>query len=79
MLPSATSSWPGCSPPPSSPPLPRKDKVVFYNSIHSYSQLILLPWGFQQETPADYDEMCGAALVLLSQSSSLRLAGTPWP
>ena len=37
--------------------LPRKDKLVFYNSIHSYSQLILLPWGFQQETPDDYDTM----------------------
>jgi len=37
--------------------LARKDKLVFYNSIHSYSQLILLPWGFQQETPDDYDTM----------------------
>ena len=37
--------------------VPRKDKLVFYNSIHSYSQLILLPWGFQQETPDDYDTM----------------------
>ena len=35
----------------------RKDKLVFYNSIHSYSQLILLPWGFQDETPDDYDNM----------------------
>lgn len=35
----------------------RKDKIVFYNSIHSYSQLILLPWGFQNETPDDYDNM----------------------
>ena len=37
--------------------LPRKEQLVFYNSIHSYSQLILLPWGFQSETPADYDQM----------------------
>ena len=35
----------------------RKDKLVFYNSIHSYSQLILLPWGFQDATPDDYDNM----------------------
>ena len=39
------------------PPPLRKEQLVFYNSIHSYSQLILLPWGFQQETPDDYDQM----------------------
>merc|ERR1711962_76769 len=42
--------------------LARKDKLVFYNSIHSYSQLILLPWGFQQETPDDYDTMYALAM-----------------
>merc|ERR1711971_186713 len=40
----------------------RKDKLVFYNSIHSYSQLILLPWGFQDETPDDYDNMYALAM-----------------
>lgn len=42
--------------------LARKDKVVFYNSIHSYSQLILLPWGFQDETPNDYGQMYSLAM-----------------
>jgi len=42
--------------------LARKDKLVFFNNIHSYSQLILLPWGFQQETPDDYDTMYGLAM-----------------
>merc|ERR1711887_316220 len=42
--------------------LARKDKIVFYNSIHSYSQLILLPWGFQNETPNDYDNMYALAM-----------------
>jgi murein tripeptide amidase MpaA len=41
--------------------LARKDQIVFYNSIHSYSQLILLPWGFQQQTPDDYDQMLALA------------------
>lgn len=39
-----------------------KDSLIFYNSIHSYSQLILLPWGFQQNTPDDYQEMYELAL-----------------
>lgn len=42
--------------------LARKEQLVFYNSIHSYSQLILLPWGFQQETPDDYDQMYALAM-----------------
>jgi len=39
-----------------------KDNLIFYNSIHSYSQLILLPWGFQQTPPDDYEEMLALAL-----------------
>eukprot|EP00092_Neocalanus_flemingeri_P019908 GFUD01021566.1.p1 GENE.GFUD01021566.1~~GFUD01021566.1.p1 ORF type:complete len:363 (+),score=91.16 GFUD01021566.1:33-1091(+) len=40
----------------------RKDQLIFYNSIHSYSQLILLPWGFQNTPPDDYDEMYALAM-----------------
>jgi len=40
----------------------RKDKLIFYNSIHSYSQLVLLPWGFQSSTPDDYDTMYAVAM-----------------
>jgi len=39
-----------------------KDKLVFYNSIHSYSQLILIPWGYTEEPPANYDYMESIAL-----------------
>jgi len=42
--------------------LARKDQIVFYNSVHSYSQLILLPWGFQTQTPDDYDQMYELAM-----------------
>lgn len=28
-----------------------------YISFHSYSQLLLVPWGFQSRKPADYDEL----------------------
>jgi len=40
----------------------RKDQIVFYNSVHSYSQFILLPWGYQDQTPDDYDQMYALAM-----------------
>jgi len=40
-----------------------KDKLIFFNSIHSYSQLILLPWGFTSDPPENYDEMERIALL----------------
>merc|ERR1712080_43222 len=30
----------------------RKGSVVLYNSVHSYSQLILLPWGYTSSPPS---------------------------
>jgi len=39
-----------------------KDQLVFFNSIHSYSQLILLPWGFTSNPPDNYDYMEAIAL-----------------
>merc|ERR1711973_962038 len=35
----------------------RKESFVFYNSIHSYSQLILLPWSYTSELSDNYDYM----------------------
>jgi len=34
-----------------------KDNIKFYQSLHSYSQLILMPWGFTYEHCPDYDKM----------------------
>ena len=31
--------------------LAHKDEIKFFNDVHSYSQLILLPWGFMSDTP----------------------------
>jgi len=39
-----------------------KEQIVFYNSIHSYSQLILLPWGYTRDPPADYNELYALAM-----------------
>jgi len=34
-----------------------KDQIKFYNNIHSYSQLVLLPWGWTIEQPDNYDDL----------------------
>ena len=39
----------------------RKGQFIMYNNVHSYSQLILLPWGWTYDTPDDYDWMFGIA------------------
>ena len=43
--------------------LARRDQFVFYNSIHSYSQLILLPWAYTANPPEDYDDMFELAML----------------
>jgi len=35
----------------------RKDSIKFFNTLHSYSQLVLLPWGFSYELPPNYAAM----------------------
>ena len=40
----------------------RQKDWIFYNSIHSYSQLVLLPWGYTNTLPDDYNEMLEIAL-----------------
>jgi len=34
-----------------------KDMIKFYNNVHSYSQLILLPWGFSYDEPDNKDDL----------------------
>jgi hypothetical protein len=45
------------------------DRAVFFLSVHSYSQYILLPYGFSNERYPDYDEYVKsqlASFILLS-------------
>eukprot|EP00095_Tigriopus_kingsejongensis_P005645 maker-scaffold695_size110128-snap-gene-0.17 protein:Tk05645 transcript:maker-scaffold695_size110128-snap-gene-0.17-mRNA-1 annotation:"carboxypeptidase b" len=52
-----------------------KDHIRFYNNIHSYSQLILTPWGYSDELVPDYDDIkrvadtANAALYAVHQKS----------
>ena len=41
--------------------LAHKDQIKFFNTIHSYSQLILLPWGFTYENAPGYDKLMALA------------------
>merc|ERR1711892_1034128 len=34
-----------------------KDQIKFYQTLHSYSQLILMPWGYTYENAPGYDAM----------------------
>merc|ERR1711970_1423334 len=39
-----------------------KDRIVFYQTLHSYSQLILIPWGYTETPAPGYDAMYDLAL-----------------
>ena len=34
-----------------------KDTIKFYNNVHSYSQLVLLPWGWGYDEPDNVDDL----------------------
>lgn len=40
-----------------------KDNIKFYNNVHSYSQLILLPWGWGYDQPENYDDLYNMAML----------------
>jgi len=37
--------------------LANKEQIKFYNNLHSYSQLILLPWGWGYDLPDNIDDL----------------------
>lgn len=37
--------------------LNRKDQIKIYLTLHSYSQMWLVPWGYKDEKPKDYYDM----------------------
>lgn len=42
----------------------RKNEIVFFNTVHSFGQLILLPWGYtSHEVPEDYEQMLELATM----------------
>ncbi len=37
--------------------VPIKDSLSYFIDVHSYSQLVIMPWGYTDEPPADFDVM----------------------
>ena len=54
--------------------LANKDQIKFYNNIHSYSQLILLPWGWGYDLPDNIDDLTRVTRPLPCSSPSPTLA-----
>lgn len=43
--------------------LKNKDRIKMYLSLHSYSQLMLLPYGYTTLKPTDFDELVNTLLL----------------
>ncbi|XP_046653362.1 carboxypeptidase B-like [Daphnia pulicaria] len=45
----------------------KSNQIKLYLSLHSYGQLILLPWGYAREYPSDYNETLALANLAASK------------
>ena len=54
-----------------------KDHIIFYNNIHSYSQLILHPYGYTTDPIPEFDEVNGAANRVRSDFRALLKTAVP--
>ena len=37
--------------------MPRRDQLKHFIDVHSYSQIVITPWGYTSEVPDDWDEV----------------------
>ena len=51
-----------------------KGKMDVYISLHSYSQMWLLPWGYTYNLPKNYKEMVGLSISVIAYVYSLILS-----
>ena len=42
--------------------------MKYYNNMHSYSQLVLLSWGYTTDPPANYMQFVSRILVIENNS-----------
>lgn len=49
-----------------------KDRIISYLSLHSYSQLVLAPYGYGRVYPDNYQELSRVANVYMRSTSMLR-------
>ena len=45
--------------------LQHKDRMKMYLSLHSYSQLWLIPWAYTRQHPTDYDQLVRISLRIV--------------
>ena len=43
--------------------MPRRDQLKHFIDVHSYSQIVITPWGYTSEVPDDWDEVMGKHIV----------------
>lgn len=41
--------------------LGKKENAEVFDSLHSYGEMVLLPWGFTESPPANYPALLGLA------------------
>ena len=45
--------------------LKNRDHIKYFQTLHSYSQLVILPWGYTEEHPDNYEKMLDMANEVL--------------
>nr|XP_034178433.1 carboxypeptidase B-like [Osmia lignaria] len=48
--------------------LANKEKIRMYLTLHSYSQMWLVPWGYTYSKPSDYSELVSAAKKAIGEN-----------
>lgn len=44
-----------------------KDRIAFFLTLHSYSQIMLLPYGHSTDIPAEYEDLVSSQLIILTK------------
>ena len=57
----------------------KESKIKFFNSLHAFGQLVVIPWGFTEDPPPHIEELRAFATKVSSHfslSSALLIAST---
>ena len=57
----------------------KESKIKFFNSLHAFGQLVVIPWGFTEDPPPHIEELRAFATKVsprFSLSSALLIAST---
>ena len=51
--------------------MPRRDQLKHFIDVHSYSQIVITPWGYTSEVPDDWDEVMGEHIAIIANPTSI--------